>query len=174
MLLAIKQMGGESTEAWRTVLEDVVKRGLRRPEFLIVDGGAGLESAIAAVWIAFRCRGAPCIDIVFSSRTALPLLRLAVGTVQPGARHRDLGPPERARQRAYPASMPMARNNFRHIATLRMLGLSAIAWARQSGVKLAANHLLDQPANPVPDPVSIGSNQSSKRWELLSVVECKS
>ena len=27
MLLAIKQMGGESTEAWRTVLDDLVKRG---------------------------------------------------------------------------------------------------------------------------------------------------
>src|ERR1700723_1541283 len=50
VLLAIKQMGGESTEAWRTVLDDLVKRGLRRPELLIVDGGAGLESAIAAVW----------------------------------------------------------------------------------------------------------------------------
>src|ERR1700726_472024 len=37
-LLAIKQMGGESTEAWRTVLDDLVKRGLRRPELLIVDG----------------------------------------------------------------------------------------------------------------------------------------
>ena len=50
VLLAIKQMGGESTEAWRSVLDDLVKRGLRRPELLIVDGGAGLESAIAAVW----------------------------------------------------------------------------------------------------------------------------
>ena len=50
VLLAIKQMGGESTEAWRTVLDDLIKRGLRRPELLIVDGGAGLESAIAAVW----------------------------------------------------------------------------------------------------------------------------
>ena len=50
VLLAIKQMGGESTEAWRTVLDDLVRRGLRRPELLIVDGGAGLESAIAAVW----------------------------------------------------------------------------------------------------------------------------
>src|SRR5579864_2117255 len=49
-LLAIKQMGGESTEAWRSVLDDLVKRGLRRPELLIVDGGAGLESALAAVW----------------------------------------------------------------------------------------------------------------------------
>src|ERR1039457_2855051 len=46
VLLAIKQRGGESTEAWRAVLDDLVKRGLRRPELLIVDGGAGLESAI--------------------------------------------------------------------------------------------------------------------------------
>jgi len=50
VLLAIKQMGGESTEAWRTVLDDLIKRGLRRPELLIVDGGTGLDSAIAAVW----------------------------------------------------------------------------------------------------------------------------
>ena len=41
MLLAIKSMGGESTEAWRTVLDDLIKRGLRRPEFLIVDGAPG-------------------------------------------------------------------------------------------------------------------------------------
>src|SRR5712675_2022969 len=50
MLIAIKSMGGESTEAWRAVLDDLIRRGLRRPELLIVDGGAGLESAIAAVW----------------------------------------------------------------------------------------------------------------------------
>ena len=50
VLLAIKGMGGESAEAWRAVLDDLIKRGLRRPEFLIVDGAAGLEKAIAAVW----------------------------------------------------------------------------------------------------------------------------
>ena len=50
VLLAIKNMGGESAEAWRSVLDDLIKRGLRRPEFLIVDGAAGLDSAIAAVW----------------------------------------------------------------------------------------------------------------------------
>src|SRR6266516_2041571 len=50
VLLAIKSMGGESTEAWRTVLDDLISRGLRRPELLIVDGGQGLERAIAAVW----------------------------------------------------------------------------------------------------------------------------
>jgi len=50
ILLAIKSMGSESAEAWRTVLDDLIKRGLRRPEFLIVDGAGGLEKAIAAVW----------------------------------------------------------------------------------------------------------------------------
>ena len=50
VLLAIKSMGGESTEAWRAVLDDLIKRGLRRPEFLIVDGAPGLDKAIATVW----------------------------------------------------------------------------------------------------------------------------
>ena len=50
VLLAVKAMGSESTEAWRTVLDDLIRRGLRRPEFLIVDGAPGLEAAIAAVW----------------------------------------------------------------------------------------------------------------------------
>jgi transposase-like protein len=50
LLLAIKNMGGESAEAWRSVLDDLTRRGLQRPEFLIVDGAAGLDSAIAAVW----------------------------------------------------------------------------------------------------------------------------
>jgi len=50
VLLAIKSMGGESTEAWRAVLDDLIKRGLQRPQFLIVDGAPGLEKALAAVW----------------------------------------------------------------------------------------------------------------------------
>jgi transposase-like protein len=50
VLLGVKAMGGESAEAWRAVLDDLIRRGLRRPEFLIVDGAPGLESAIAAVW----------------------------------------------------------------------------------------------------------------------------
>ena len=50
VLLAIKSMGGESAEAWRTVLDDLIRRGLRRPAFLIVDGAPGLDKAIAAVW----------------------------------------------------------------------------------------------------------------------------
>ncbi len=50
VLLAVEAMGGESTEAWRAVLDDLIQRGLRRPEFLIIDGAPGLENAIAAVW----------------------------------------------------------------------------------------------------------------------------
>jgi putative transposase len=50
VLLAIKSMGGERAEAWRTVLDDLIKRGLRRPAFPIVDGAPGLDKAIASVW----------------------------------------------------------------------------------------------------------------------------
>jgi putative transposase len=50
VLLAVKNMGGETSEAWRAVLDDLVQRGLRKPEFLIVDGGTGLEQALAALW----------------------------------------------------------------------------------------------------------------------------
>jgi transposase-like protein len=50
VLLAVKTMGGETTEAWRAVLDDLVDRGLRRPHFLIVDGAPGLDKALAAIW----------------------------------------------------------------------------------------------------------------------------
>jgi putative transposase len=50
VLLAVRSMGGESTEAWRAELDDLIGRGLRRPQFLIVDGAPGLEKAIAGVW----------------------------------------------------------------------------------------------------------------------------
>jgi len=50
VLLSIKSMGGETTEAWRAVLDDLVARGLRRPQFVIADGAPGLLRALAAVW----------------------------------------------------------------------------------------------------------------------------
>ena len=50
VLLAVKNMGGESEEAWRALLDDLVKRGLKTPELVIVDGAAGLEKALAALW----------------------------------------------------------------------------------------------------------------------------
>jgi putative transposase len=50
VLLAARNMGGEGEAAWRAVLDDLVARGLRAPEFLILDGAAGLEKALAALW----------------------------------------------------------------------------------------------------------------------------
>jgi putative transposase len=50
VLLAVKSMGGESAAAWRALLDDLVKRGLRTPELVIADGAPGLEKALAALW----------------------------------------------------------------------------------------------------------------------------
>jgi len=50
VLLAVKNMGGESEAAWRSILDGLIACGLRTPEFLITDGGAGLERALAALW----------------------------------------------------------------------------------------------------------------------------
>ena len=50
VLLAIRSMGGESEAAWRALLDDLVKRGLRMPELVIADGAPGLEKAMAALW----------------------------------------------------------------------------------------------------------------------------
>ena len=52
ILLAVRNMGGESEAAWRGVLDDLVARGLKTPEFLVIDGAAGLEKALAALWPA--------------------------------------------------------------------------------------------------------------------------
>ncbi len=50
VLLAVKNMGGESEAAWRTLLDDLAKRGLKKPELAIVDGAPGLEKALVAPW----------------------------------------------------------------------------------------------------------------------------
>jgi transposase-like protein len=50
VLLALRNMGGESTAAWTALLEDMIRRGLKAPEFVIVDGAPGLEAALAALW----------------------------------------------------------------------------------------------------------------------------
>jgi transposase-like protein len=67
--LSIRNMGGESTSSasdrptgairpalpdqprpWRLFLDDLDARGLKRPEFVIVDGAPGLEAALTALW----------------------------------------------------------------------------------------------------------------------------
>jgi transposase-like protein len=50
VLLALRTMGGESEAGWRTLLDDLVARGLRVPALLLVDGGKGLDAALAALW----------------------------------------------------------------------------------------------------------------------------
>lgn len=55
VLLAIRAMSGESEAGWRAVLDDLIARELRGPEFLITDNGAaGLGKALAAL-----CPAAP-------------------------------------------------------------------------------------------------------------------
>jgi putative transposase len=50
VVLAIKNMGGESEAAWRAVLDELTSRGLTKPDLVIVDGGKGLEAALASLW----------------------------------------------------------------------------------------------------------------------------
>jgi putative transposase len=50
ILLAIGNMGGESTAAWRAFLGDLDARGLKAPVVVVVDGAAGLEAALAELW----------------------------------------------------------------------------------------------------------------------------
>ena len=50
VLLGLRNMGGESTAAWAAFLEDMTRRGLKAPSFIIVDGAPGLEAVLAALW----------------------------------------------------------------------------------------------------------------------------
>jgi transposase-like protein len=50
VLLGLKALAGESEAAWRSLLDELSARGMRAPELLIIDGGKGLEAALAALW----------------------------------------------------------------------------------------------------------------------------
>src|SRR5271169_2575447 len=50
VLLAVRNMGGESEAAWRSLLDDLISRGLKPPGFVIIDGAPGLEKALGLVW----------------------------------------------------------------------------------------------------------------------------
>lgn len=71
VLLAIKSMGGESTQAWRAVLDHLARRGLRRPEFLIVGGAPGSRPRSPPSGTACRCSAVPCTSTVTCWRTRL-------------------------------------------------------------------------------------------------------
>jgi len=48
--MAIVQKSLTDSETWRVLLDDLVNRGLKTPELVIVDGAAGLDKALAALW----------------------------------------------------------------------------------------------------------------------------
>lgn len=50
VVLGMKSMGGESQAAWRELLDDLLARGMRVPSLVIMDGGKGLEAALATLW----------------------------------------------------------------------------------------------------------------------------
>jgi transposase-like protein len=50
VLLAVRNMGGESEAAWRSLLDDLISRGLKPPGFVVIDGAPGLEKALGLVW----------------------------------------------------------------------------------------------------------------------------
>ncbi len=82
ILLAVKNMGGESEAAWRGVLDDLIARGLRTPEFIIVDGGAGLDKALDTLWPEVPTQRCTVHTIRTQSPTGL------CGTVIAGLRRR--------------------------------------------------------------------------------------
>ena len=85
VVLAIKNMGGESEAAWRvTCLDDLAARGMAKPELVIVDGGPvscadippgdraepdGLEAALASRWTAVPSNAARFTRSATSWRT---------------------------------------------------------------------------------------------------------
>jgi putative transposase len=50
VLLTVRNMGGESEAAWRSLLDDLIFRGLPAPDLAIIDGAPGLEKAVGLVW----------------------------------------------------------------------------------------------------------------------------
>jgi putative transposase len=50
LLLSLEACGSESSQAWKVFLEKLVERGLSAPLLCIIDGGAGLSSAVGQVF----------------------------------------------------------------------------------------------------------------------------
>ncbi len=50
VVLALRLVSDETTAAWRTLLEDLTRRGLCRPELVISDGSQGAQAALDLTW----------------------------------------------------------------------------------------------------------------------------
>jgi transposase-like protein len=54
VLLSLEMVGGETSAAWRQLLEDLARRGLAAPVLAVIDGCPGLRAAVEAVWSTTR------------------------------------------------------------------------------------------------------------------------
>lgn len=50
VVLALRLVSDETTAAWRTLLEDLTRRGLARPQLVISDGSDGAQAALDLTW----------------------------------------------------------------------------------------------------------------------------
>jgi hypothetical protein len=72
VLLAIKNMGGESEAAWQPLLDNLVARGLRTPELVIVNGGSGLDPPPSAMLARPEPLRPECGHSLFHPRSRAP------------------------------------------------------------------------------------------------------
>ena len=71
VLLAIKSMGGESEAAWRALLDDLIRRGLRTPEWSWSTGCRASKRRWRRCGPTWLSNAAPCTSTATSS--AMPL-----------------------------------------------------------------------------------------------------
>ena len=113
-----------------------------------------LSGSAADRWLevpAWMFERAMCPDpprVIGPQRLALPLGGLAIGTVEPGARNRDLDRPEGAGQRSCSVTMAVARYACSPFAAGHLA--TSITRTRQNSIELAA----DQFFNELPSPVA--------------------
>jgi len=50
ILMTMRMAGGENSQAWAQILEDLKKRGLDAPVLAVIDGSLGLRAAVDTVW----------------------------------------------------------------------------------------------------------------------------
>jgi hypothetical protein len=100
--------------------------------------------------MALPLPGDPRLDIAGGMSAPVALRRLAIGSVQPGARHLDFQLAEAPQQRPPPVAVAVTAdaNRVLAIAAQRPHGAS-VARPRQSRFQLALEHGLDEFANPI-------------------------
>jgi len=80
VVLHLNLGGRESTESWKGVLNNLVERGLRRPQLFITDGNPGLLKAIKDISISnhlsktkkYRFYTVPCSNPLVAHIGSIP------------------------------------------------------------------------------------------------------